>query len=49
MHYRVGAGVTIGEDQEVKVLTALICNLTDNKPEEVCTNPEIEALINQIG
>jgi thiol-disulfide isomerase/thioredoxin len=47
-YYRVGAGVTIGEDQEAKVLTALICKLTDNKPAEVCTDPEIEALINQI-
>jgi thiol-disulfide isomerase/thioredoxin len=47
-YYRVGAGVTIGEDQEEKVLTALICKLTDNKPEEVCKNPEIEALVNQI-
>jgi thiol-disulfide isomerase/thioredoxin len=47
-YYRVGAGVTIGEDQEEKVLTALMCKLTDNKPEEVCKNPEIEALVNQI-
>ncbi|MHC1600647.1 MAG: hypothetical protein ACXQS5_07545 [Candidatus Methanospirareceae archaeon] len=47
-YYRVGAGVTIGKDQEAKVLTALICKLTDNKPAEVCTDPEIEALINQI-
>lgn len=47
-YYRVGAGVAIGEDQEAKVLTALICKLTGNKPEEVCNDPEIEALINQI-
>jgi thiol-disulfide isomerase/thioredoxin len=47
-YYRVGAGVAIGEDQEAKVLTALICKLTDNKPAEVCNDPEIEALINQI-
>lgn len=47
-YYRVGAGVTIGADQEEKVLTALICSLTQNKPEEVCNNPEIEALITQI-
>ena len=48
-YYRVGAGVKIGEDQEEKVLTALICTLTNNKPEDVCTNPEIKALIDQIG
>jgi thiol-disulfide isomerase/thioredoxin len=47
-YYRVGASVTIGADQEEKVLTALICSLTQNKPEEVCNNPEIEALITQI-
>lgn len=44
-YYRVGAGATIGEEQEAKVLTALICNLTDNKPADVCTDPEIEGLI----
>jgi thiol-disulfide isomerase/thioredoxin len=47
-YYRVGAGVTIGEGQEEKVLTALICSLTHNKPEDVCSVPEIEALIKQI-
>ncbi|RZN37005.1 MAG: thioredoxin family protein [Methanophagales archaeon ANME-1-THS] len=47
-YYRVGAGVTIGADQEEKVLTALICALTQKKPEEVCSNPEIVALITQI-
>ena len=47
-YYRVGAGKNMGEDQEAKVLTALICKLTGNKPEEVCNDPEIEALINQI-
>lgn len=47
-YYRVGAGVNLGEDQEEKVLTALICTLTDNRPEDVCTDPEIEALISQI-
>jgi len=47
-YYRVGAGLRIGEEQEEKVLTALICKLTDNKPEEVCTDPEIEALMNQL-
>ena len=44
-YYRLGAGISIGEEQEAKVLTALICDLTDSKPVEVCTDPEIEALM----
>ncbi|MGB2729073.1 MAG: hypothetical protein WBD09_11535 [Halobacteriota archaeon] len=47
-YYRVGAGTNMGEDMEAKVLTALICNLTDNKPADVCTDVEIEELITQI-
>ena len=43
-YYRVGSGTSMGEDQEAKVLTALICNLTGNKPADVCTAPEIEQL-----
>lgn len=47
-YYRVGAGTTLGKDQEAKVLTALICNLTDNKPMDVCADPEIEEWIKKI-
>lgn len=47
-HYRVGAGTNMGEDMEAKVLTALICNLTDNKPADVCTDAEIEEWVNKI-
>ena len=47
-YYRVGAGANMGEDQEAEVLTALICNLTDNKPIDVCTDAEIEELIKRI-
>ncbi len=47
-YYRVGAGTSMGEEQEAKVLTALICDLTDNKPVDVCTDPEIEEWINRI-
>ncbi len=47
-YYRVGAGISMGEEQETKVLTALICDLTDNKPIDVCTAPEIVDLINKI-
>jgi len=47
-YYRVGAGANLGEEQETKVLTALICDLTGNKPIDVCTAPEIVDLINKI-
>jgi thiol-disulfide isomerase/thioredoxin len=47
-YYRVGSGTSLGEDQEAKVLTALICDLTDNKPVDVCSDPEIEEWINKI-
>jgi thiol-disulfide isomerase/thioredoxin len=47
-YYRVGSGANMGEEQETKVLTALICDLTDNKPIDVCTAPEIVDLINKI-
>ncbi|MCS7106333.1 MAG: thioredoxin family protein, partial [Candidatus Aenigmarchaeota archaeon] len=45
-YYRVGSGRRIGEEQEAKVLTALICKLTGNKPNEVCSN--VQDLINQV-
>ncbi|MBN1761475.1 MAG: thioredoxin family protein [Methanomicrobia archaeon] len=48
-YYRIGAGVRIGEEQEEKVLTAIMCTLTENKPKAVCSDPEIEALLDQIG
>jgi len=47
-YYRVGSGTSLGEDQEAKVLTALICDLTDNNPVDICTDSEIEELINKI-
>ena len=47
-YYRVGSGTSLGEDQEAKVLTALICDLTDNNPVDICTDPEIGELINKI-
>ena len=48
-YYRVGAGTGMGEEQESKALTALICDLTGNKPVEVCLDPEIVALVAQLG
>lgn len=47
-YYRVGVGANMDEEQEAKVLTALICDLTGNKPVDVCTAPEIVDLINNI-
>ena len=35
-YYRVGSGESLGEKEEVKVLTGLICELTDNQPGDVC-------------
>jgi thiol-disulfide isomerase/thioredoxin len=48
-YYRVGAGTGMGIEQESKALTALICDLTGNKPVDVCSDPEIEALVAQLG
>jgi len=45
-YYRVGSGESIGQEQETKVLTALICKLTENKPSSVCN--EVQDLIKQI-
>lgn len=45
-YFRIGSGESLGEAQEAKVLTALICKLTDNKPLNVCYI--VEDLINQI-
>ena len=47
-YYRIGSGENHGKEQEAKILTALICNLTDNKPVDVCSTPEIQALIARI-
>ena len=35
-YYRVGSGETAGEEQEIKDLTGLICELTNNQPAEIC-------------
>lgn len=47
-YYRVGSGASMGEAQEANVLTALICDLTGNKPVDVCSEPEVAELINEI-
>jgi thiol-disulfide isomerase/thioredoxin len=43
---RVGSGENYGEDLEEDYLTALICQLTDNQPETVCSG--VEDLIEQV-
>lgn len=48
-YYRIGAGVPFGEEQEARILTALICTLTNNEPAAVCTAPAIKALVAQVG
>jgi thiol-disulfide isomerase/thioredoxin len=45
-YYRVGAGQSSGAEAERDNLTALICSLTDNQPEDVCK--EVEEMIQQI-
>lgn len=45
-YYRVGSGESLGAKEEAKVLTALICKLTQNLPADVCG--PISDLINQI-
>jgi thiol-disulfide isomerase/thioredoxin len=47
-YYRVGSGRNIGEEEEAKVLTALICNLTEGRPSEICNEPEIVELMEEI-
>lgn len=45
-YFRVGSGETLGAEEEKKVLTALICALTENKPSDTCN--EVQDLIGQI-
>ena len=45
-YFRVGSGENAGQDSEAKTLTALICKLTGNKPDDVCSSVQDE--INQI-
>jgi thiol-disulfide isomerase/thioredoxin len=46
-YYRVGSGETLGAEQDTRVLTALICSLTNKQPPSVCSG--VEDMINQIG
>jgi len=46
-YYRIGAGEHLGEEGEKQVLTALLCELTDN-PIEECSDPAIAQMIGSI-
>ncbi len=46
-YFRMGSGEESGEEEETKVLKALICKLTENQPTNVCNS--VQDLINQIG
>ena len=35
-YYRIGSGERLGKEEEVEVLTTLICKLTNNQPSEIC-------------
>jgi len=35
-YYRVGSGENSGQEQEAENITSLICELTNNQPEEIC-------------
>jgi len=45
-YYRVGSGERMGEEEEERILTALICKLTNNQPAEACD--PVQDLIEQI-
>jgi len=45
-YYRVGSGENTGADVEAKNLTALICKVTGNKPDAVCS--AVQDIISQI-
>lgn len=45
-YYRVGSGEQAGAEQESKVLTALICDLTNNNPTDACD--KVQDMIGQL-
>ena len=45
-YFRIGSGENLGEEENIKTLTALICKLTNNQPTEVCSS--VQELINSI-
>lgn len=45
-YFRVGAGTNLGEEEEARALSALLCDLTGGKPAEVCLG--VQDLIEQL-
>jgi len=45
-YFRIGSGETLGEEENTKVLQALVCKITNNYPAEVCS--KVQELIDQI-
>ena len=45
-YWRVGSGQSNGEEGEAKILTALICKLTNNQPGDICAG--FQDLIDQV-
>jgi thiol-disulfide isomerase/thioredoxin len=45
-YYRVGSGEQSGEEQEAKVLTAMLCKITNSTPSNVCDS--VKDLVSQI-
>jgi len=45
-YYRVGSGESAGKEEERKNLTAILCKITDNKPNEICRG--VEDLVKKI-
>jgi len=45
-YFRVGSGESLGEEENTKILQALVCKITNNQPAEVCS--QVQELIDQI-
>lgn len=45
-YFRIGSGETLGEEENTKILEALVCKITNSQPAEVCS--QVQELINQI-
>jgi thiol-disulfide isomerase/thioredoxin len=45
-YVRVGSGETAGQAQEEKNLTAILCKLTNNQPQQICT--PVKDLVEQV-
>jgi len=45
-YVQVGSGENLGEEEETKALTALMCKLTEGEPKEICR--EVADLIEQV-